>query len=135
MKKNLLIAALLLQLAGFAIAQSAQATASGAASANAGSFTCGGVGSEDQARIKAEAARHDVLVTFSTVGGAYVADVDVEIGQGGKVVLQGRCNGPLMLVDLAPKGSYEIRATSNGRTQRKTVNVGATRPANVSFVW
>lgn len=137
MKKNLLIAALLLQLAGVAFAQSATATATagGSTTAKAGSFTCGGVGQDDQARMKAEASRHDVMVTFSATGGAYIADVDFEISQGGKVVVQGRCNGPLMLVDLAPKGSYEIRATSGGKAQRKTVNVGAAKPVNVSFVW
>jgi hypothetical protein len=133
--KNLMIAALLLQLAGFATAQSVQAQATGSASANAAAFSCGGVGQEDQARMKAEAARHDLLVTFSAAGGAYLADIDVEISHGGKVVLQGRCGGPLMLVDLAPKGSYEIRATSGGKTQRKSINVVAGKPANVSFVW
>jgi hypothetical protein len=135
MKKNLLMAALLLQLAGVATAQSVQAQATGSATASAATFSCGGIGLDDQARMKAEASRHDVMVTFSSKGGAYVADVEIEISQGGKAVLQGRCNGPLMLVDLAPKGSYEIRATSEGKAQRKTVKVGAAKPARVSFVW
>jgi hypothetical protein len=133
--KKLLTAALLLQAAGFAAAQSVQAQASGSATATAATFSCGGVGQEDQARMKAEAPRHDLFVTFSAAGGAYLADIDIEISQGANVVLQGRCGGPLMLVDLAPKGSYEIRATSGGKTQRKTVNVGSGKPVNLSFVW
>jgi hypothetical protein len=96
-------------------------------------FRCGGVGKDEQDRIKAEAPQHDLLVTFSTAGGAYVADVDVEISRGGKVVAQGPCRGPLMLVD-ASRGRYEIRARSGGKEQRKSVFLGP-KPIQLSFVW
>ena len=97
-------------------------------------FRCGGVGDEDQKRMKAEASQHALLVTFAATDGAYLSNIDVEIRRNGQVVLQGRCNGPLMLVDLAPAGSYEITATSQGRTQRKTVAVGD-RPASLTISW
>jgi len=132
-----LACALVAQLATGALAQSsssATATSTGSAGVQAGAFRCGGVGQEDQDRMKAEAARHDLMLTFATADGAYVADVDVEIRRGGKVVLQGHCNGPLMLVDLAPAGSYEISATAQGKTEHKTVNVGA-KPASTTFTW
>jgi len=129
---SLLLAAALALVTTGALAQ-APATATGSADAQAATFRCGGVGEDDQKRMKAEAAQHGVLVTFSTTDGAYVADVGVEIRQGGKSVLQGRCNGPLMLVDL-PQGSYEIAATAQGRTQRKTLTVGG-KPAAVGFSW
>jgi hypothetical protein len=132
--KRLLFALILCHAAGFALAQSAQATASGSATAGAAGFRCGGIGDDEQKRIKAEASQHDMLVTFSTPSGAYLADIDVEISSGGKVVLQGRCGGPLMLVDVSGKGTYQVRAVSNGREQRKTVTLGA-RPASLSFVW
>jgi len=130
-----LLAAGIALAAANALAQTpATATGStGSADAQAASFRCGGVGDDDQKRMKAEAAQHGVLVTFSTTDGAYVADVGVEITRGGKSVLQGRCNGPLMLVDL-PQGSYEIAATAQGRTQRKTVTVGG-KPSAVGFSW
>jgi hypothetical protein len=132
-----LLAALLGPAAASALAQAAgaAATATGSPTAQAAAFRCGGVGQDEQESIKAEAARHDLLLSFSVTGGAYLADVDVEIRRGDQVVLQARCSGPLMLVDLAPPGAYEIRASAQGRDQRKKVTVGGRRPATVSFVW
>ena len=132
-----LACALVAQLATGALAQSSAsgtATSSGSAGAQAAAFRCGGVGQEDQDRMKAEAGRHALMLTFATADGAYVADVDVEISKGGKVVLQGHCNGPLMLVDLAPAGSYEISATAQGKTQRKAVSIGG-KPTSTTFTW
>ena len=134
MKRVIMILALC-HGAGMALAQSApQATASGSAAATAAGFRCGGVGQEDQARMKADAARHDLMLTFATSNGAYLADVEVEISSGDKVVLQGRCNDPLMLVDLPADGSYQVRASANGKEQRKTVSIGG-KPASATFVW
>jgi hypothetical protein len=113
---------------------SATATGSTGGSAQAAALQCGGVGQDDQDRIKAAAAKHGLLLTFASASGAYLADVDVRITRGDAVVVQGRCAGPLMLVDLKPAGSYEIRAVSQGREQRKTVTVGA-RPAQLTFTW
>jgi hypothetical protein len=133
MKRGLSFALLALFTAG-AFAQAAQPSASGSASASAAAFLCGGVGQEDQVRMKAEAPRHDLLLTFATTAGAYLADIDVEIRSGDRLVLQGRCDGPLMLVDLPADGSYEVRASVNGRDQRKTVRIGG-GPASATFTW
>lgn len=111
-----------------------QSDAPQAAAATAAAFRCGGVGQDDQERIKAEAASHDLMLTFATVSGEYLADIDVEIRSGGRLVLQGRCEGPLMLVDLPADGSYEVRATSAGREQRKTVRIGG-QAARAIFTW
>ena len=134
MKYALLTPLLLVAAAGVHSQTPAQATATGNASAQAATFRCGGVGDEDQKRMKAEAGQHDLLVTFATSDGAYLSNIDVEIRRNGQVVVQGRCNGPLMLVDVAPAGSYEIAATVQGRTQRKSVTVGP-RPASVTISW
>lgn len=112
----------------------ATATASGASAAQAAAFRCGGVGEEDQQRMKAEAARHALMLTFATADGAYVADVDVEIRRGGQTVLQGHCGGPIMLVDLAPSGSYEVLATARGHTQRQSISIGS-KPASITLRW
>jgi hypothetical protein len=127
----------LLSLFALAAAQAQNApTAAGSAQSGAGSpgFRCGGVGNEDQQRMKAEAGQHDLMLTFATASGAYQADVDVEITSGGKVVLQGRCNGPLMLADLGGKGTYQVKAVSNGRELRKSVTL-AGKPTRVTFTW
>jgi hypothetical protein len=133
--KQWLIPLVLCQVAVAAMAQATKPEAGGSAAAQAASFRCGGVGEDERNRMKAEAARHDLLLTFATPGGALVADVDVELTRGAQVVLQGRCDGPLMLVDLAPGGSYQIRASYKGHEQRRTVTLGATRPTSVTFVW
>ena len=104
------------------------------AQSTAGTFVCGGVGTGDQERMKADAPNHSLMLTFATSGGAYVADVDVQVQRGGKTVLQGHCGGPIMLADLAPAGSYEVTATSQGRSQKKTETVGG-KPARVTFTW
>ena len=85
---------LLAALAGAAaLAQAADVHASGAG-AQAAAFQCGGVGVGEQDRMKADAANHALMLTFATPGGAYVADVDVEIRRGAQVVLRGHCGGP-----------------------------------------
>ena len=109
--------------------------ASGAALAQqAGSFVCGGVGDADQQRMKADAHNHALMATFATASGAYLADIDVQVRRGSSVVLQGHCNGPIMLMDLAPAGKYEVTATSQGRSEKKTVAIGG-KPASVTFTW
>lgn len=134
--KALLTGLLLCQAALVAVAQtSTTATPTANGQASAAGLNCGGVGLDEQERIKAEAPRHDLMLTFSTPGGAYLADVDVEISRAGKVVVQGRCDGPIMLVDLAPKGTYQVKAVSDGREQRKNVTIGGRKPARMSFVW
>jgi len=138
--KTVLAAALLACAGAAALAQStgssasATATATGSANAQAAGFRCGGVGDEDQKRMKAEAAQHDLMLTFASADGAYLADVEVEIRRGGQAVVKARCNGPIMLVDLAPAGSYEVVATAQGRTQRQTVAIGG-RHASVTLRW
>jgi hypothetical protein len=133
--KRLIMILALCQGAGMALAQSApQAAATASASATAAEFRCGGVGQEDQQRMKSDAGRHDLMLTFATSTGAYLADIDFEISSGDKVVLQGRCNGPLMLVDLPADGSYQVRASANGKEQRKVVSIGG-KPATATFVW
>jgi hypothetical protein len=136
--KRLLICAAAVALAAAAAAQTSSATAtatSGDGHSSAASFACGGVGVGDQDRMKAEAASHDMFLTFASTTGAYVADVDFRIAsRSGGVVLQGHCAGPLMVVDLGGKGSYQVTATFDGKSQSKTVTVGG-KPARASFVW
>jgi hypothetical protein len=113
----------------------AQGTASGRPDRAPAGFTCGGVGQGEQDRIKSEAAAHHALVTFASASGAYVAGVEVKVtSHDGKVVLQGMCEGPLMLLDVPAAGRYRIDAAYGGRQQHKEVQLG-TGTAKVSFTW
>ena len=98
-------------------------------------FRCGGVGQSDQASIKQEAPRHDALLTFATPSGSYLAGVDFTVSSSnGHVVLQGTCDGPLMLLDVPHAGSYRVQANYQGRSQTKTVHMGE-HTARLSFLW
>jgi hypothetical protein len=98
-------------------------------------FRCGGIGEAEQQQFKDEAAKHDALITFAVSTGAYVGDVDVRITDGsGKVVVEGHCGGPLMLVDLPGRGSYRVSASFEGKAQSKSLAVG-TKPARAVFTW
>lgn len=113
----------------------AQGTASGRPDQAGAGFTCGGVGQGEQDRIKGEASSHDALVTFSSAGGAYVAGVEVKVtSKDGKVVAQGTCNGPLMLLDVPGSGRYRIDAAYGGRQQHKDIELGK-GSARLSFTW
>jgi hypothetical protein len=97
-------------------------------------YRCGGIGEDEQRAIKAEAAQHGLLLSFATPSGAYIADVDVEISNGRGTALRAHCSGPLMLVDLAGPGSWQVTARANGQIQRKTVTPGG-KPATLAFTW
>lgn len=128
--KRMLIALFLCQAAAAVLAQSSHSDA-----ASGATWRCGGIGDGSQQQIKSEAPGHDLMLTFATPDGAYLADVDVRVRHGAAVVLQAHCGGPLMLVDVGHQGTYQIDATSNGRTQHKAVTVGSRKPTELSFVW
>jgi hypothetical protein len=87
-------------------------------------YICGGVGQEEHQAITRDAKNHDVMLTFATRKGEFLADVNVEIADArGKPVLQATCDGPVMLVDLPKGGKYRVRAEASGYTLTKTVNV------------
>ena len=114
-------------------AGSATSSSTGTTSASA-SYRCGGIGVDEQRAIKAEAAQHGLLLSFATPSGAYLADVDVEISNGRGTAISAHCEGPLMLVDLAGAGRWQVTARTNGQTQRKTVTLTG-KPATLAFVW
>jgi len=88
---------------------------SSVAGANGMHYICGGVGEREQAAIKALAPQHDLMLTFATERGQYLADVDVNISNAsGKNVLSATCDAPIMLVDLPSAGKYRVHASSSG---------------------
>ena len=98
-------------------------------------FRCGGIGVHEQEQFKSEAAQHYALLTFARDTGAYMANIDVSVkDRSGNVVVQGHCDGPLMLLDLPGHGQYQVTASADGRTQQHTIDVGRT-PARATFIW
>lgn len=74
--------------------------------------------------MKREAPRYDVMLTFATRNGAYLADVDVAIvGDNGHVVLQTKCSGPIMLVDFPQGGTYRVRAQHEDHEVTRIVRI------------
>lgn len=103
-------------------------------------YMCGGVGQLEQAFMKQEANKYDMMLTFATSKGAYLADVNVDIRDGsGGSVLQTSCDGPIMLVNLPKAGKYQVRADAGGYLQNKNVNVRSTgqggRIASAVLTW
>jgi hypothetical protein len=117
-------------LLAFALFQAAAAV-----SAQEPRFLCGGVGEDARTAFKAEAAKHDLVVTFAAPTGALLSNVEVEISAGGKPVLQAHCNAPMMIADLGGKGSYEVKAAHDGKVQTRKITLGSSKPVNLTFVW
>lgn len=91
-------------------------------------YLCGGVGEEESSYMKQQAKGYDLMLTFATRSGAYLADVDVDIRDaGGNTVLQLACDSPILLVDLPQGGTYKVRAETAGYTLNKSVKVAGGR--------
>jgi hypothetical protein len=104
-------------------------------------YLCGGVGQEEASYMKQQARNYDLALTFATRTGAYLADVDVNIkNTKGDDVLQAKCDGPMLLVNLPKSGTYRIRAETSGYSLNRTAKVTASRNktqrvARVALVW
>ena len=104
-------------------------------------YLCGGVGQEEASYMKQQARNYDLALTFATRTGAYLADVDVNIKNAkGDDVLQAKCDGPMLLVNLPKSGTYRIRAETSGYSLNRTAKVTASknkaqRVARVALVW
>jgi hypothetical protein len=85
----------------------------------------GGVGTEEAALFKQDAAIYPLRVVFSAPGGEYAVPDRFTILQDGRVVSQTRSTGPWHLIDVPP-GSYVLQAAFADRVVERTVTVGAT---------
>jgi hypothetical protein len=135
--KNALFLLALSQVGALALAQSADAPVNlEVHRSGATSYVCGGVSVDEQQAIKAQATRYGLMLTFAVSSGAYLADVDVQIKDAkGGVVLDAKCEGPIMLVDLPRGGTWRVTAQANGQARQKTITVGGGRRAQATFIW
>ncbi len=91
---------------------------------NGFTYMCGGVGKEEAKQVKRAARDYDMLLTFATRKGEYLADVNVDIKDArGTMELKTTCNAPLMLVDFPKSGTYKIHAETGGYALNQTASV------------
>ena len=96
-------------------------------------YVTGGVGDEEQQALKATAPKDfNLEVTVAVGAGNYLSDVDLALVKSGTEVLRTKTDGPVFLAKVPP-GRYEVRATANGKTQSKSVDVGTTGRASATF--
>lgn len=100
-------------------------------------YLCGGVGADETAQMKKVAGDYDLMLTFATRKGNYLANVNVDIADArGNAVLQTTCDAPIMLVDFPKAGTYKVRAETAGYTLTRTArisNKGGAQP--VALLW
>jgi hypothetical protein len=95
---------------------------------NGFTYACGGVGESEAAEMKSRAGDYDLMLTFATRKGEYLADVNVRIeGAKDAAQLQAMCGGPIMLVDMPRSGTYRIHAEAGGYTLNKTARIDTSR--------
>ncbi|GAC1545300.1 MAG: carboxypeptidase-like regulatory domain-containing protein [Collimonas sp.] len=106
-------------------------------SENGFTYLCGGVGLDESAYMKRAAKKYDLMSTFATRTGGYLADVNIDISdKSGKAILQTTCSGPIMLIKFPHAGTYRVRAEVGGNAQTKVAQVQAKRSTHsVVFVW
>ena len=87
-------------------------------------YLSGGVGDEEEARLKARQNEFNLKLLFTLNEGNYLAGVDVAITDGaGRKVIQAVSEGPYFMANL-PAGQYTVAATREGKTITRKVQVG-----------
>ena len=99
------------------------------------SYVSGGVGTASTDRLSALAKDFNLKLVFALKSGDYVSGVDVTIADAaGKTLLKAKSEGPWFLTRL-PAGNFKIAATLDGKTETRTVAVGAEKLRTVDFRW
>ncbi|UDM49737.1 hypothetical protein LIN44_14105 [Cupriavidus sp. MP-37] len=95
-------------------------------------YICGGVAEDEQVALQSQARKYNMSLLFTQgARGEYLSDVDVKLMRGGKEVASFVADGPRCLLK-APSGTYNVRATYQGRTKTMTVS---TNSKNAQLRW
>lgn len=86
---------------------------------------CGGIGVEG--RALAENVPHTLRLVYARPEGHYLGNVETRISGAGGELVQVRCPGPWVLVNL-PAGTYQVSATFRGQTKSRQVTVSGGGP-------
>lgn len=114
-----------------------QAALPEAQSQNGIRYVCGGVGSDSAANLTQAAREHNLVLTFATKEGDYLADVNVNISDArGRPLLAATCDGPIMLVDVPKGGLYRVVAEVDGKQESGKVQIQAHgKGKRLALVW
>ncbi|BDB23364.1 hypothetical protein CTP10_R06930 [Cupriavidus sp. P-10] len=87
-------------------------------------YICGGVAEDEQVALQRQSRNYNMSLLFTQGDrGEYLSDVDVKLMRGNKEVASFVADGPRCLLK-APSGTYNVRATYQGRTKTATVSTG-----------
>jgi hypothetical protein len=98
-------------------------------------YLSGGVSEESRDSLQVLGAGFNLKLILATKNGAYLSDVNIVVNDAqGRLVLEAKSDGPWFYAKL-PDGKYQIAASTNGKTVRKSVSVGAQSQSRVDFRW
>jgi hypothetical protein len=99
-------------------------------------FISGGVGLEEREALTAKYQEYNLKLMFAAIGGAYVADIKVEISDSrGEKVLVAVANGPWFFTNL-PAGKYTVTATMMDKEKRNKANIAkGQKQITLGFYW
>jgi hypothetical protein len=98
-------------------------------------YVAGGIGKQQAEAMKVAAHDYDLMLTFATDAGKYLADIDLQIeDMNGNTLLNTVSEGPLFLAKL-PVGRYKITASAQGTGPARVVDIGGERPMKIVFQW
>lgn len=84
-------------------------------------YISGGFGDEDLEALELQQFNHNLKMVFTTLDGAYVADISVLVlDQKKNALISATSIGPVMLIDL-PAGIYQVQATYAQETILKSI--------------
>jgi hypothetical protein len=97
-------------------------------------YLAGGIGADVREAMRDEARRYSVQLSFSAGRDQhYVPDIHVTVRDGrNNVVFELGDAGPLLYLDL-PAGHYSVEVEHSGRTQRRSLPVGAGGTRTLGF--
>jgi hypothetical protein len=98
-------------------------------------YISGGIGSDDQQALKAEAKNYNLAITSSDKTGDFAASTDLVItGKQGHEMIRVDSAGPLFYARL-PAGDYTIEATNGTQHETRKVKVSTGKQADVHLIW
>jgi hypothetical protein len=99
-------------------------------------FISGGVGLEEREALAAKYKEYNLKLMFAAKGGAYVADIKVEISDSrGEKVLVAVADAPWFFTNL-PAGKYIVTATMMDKEKRNKVNIAkGQKQIILGFYW
>jgi len=102
-------------------------------------YVAGGIGSEESAAIEIESKQWPLMLQFSQVDekgwGVWISDIRVKIvNSNNQEIFSAICNGPMMLINLAP-GQYDVVGIYDGNAKKRSTLIQANKHQKISIFW